>query len=247
MTLAERGIVENLAESFQQQRLDDSNNYGHLCNAVSLTSTPSVQYRSSSCVFSMIYGREKQHKHFNVKRNILSKSCLQSKALSNKKIHESFKEGLDVAHKPSFPEIHFEIKQRNRGGKDRSREILSSSEEELSELCSRNGKFLPSNQGAHLMDSSRWPLRLEPPDKVRPTGTESQQSTESNRKRYKQPRKKTTKKIKLSRPSLDLDKMLATRLMQNGSSICLKNGNIFAPIDATWILHRHISSKRTDV
>lgn len=226
--LAERGTVENLAESFRQQCLDDSiESFGHLRNAVNINS-PNVSYRNSSCACS-IYGKDRAQKTFHERKNWIRNKCYRCKPLRNQKIHETFTETV----KSTLPEIHFKIKPTEHLDKASSREILSSSEEELSELCARNKIEMPSNaEIQHLMAPS-CQFGFKPPDKVQSTGTEScQNNKDLNRKRYKQPRGKTVKKIKLSRPSLDLDKMRATKMGCNWKFV-LKNGNIFAPIDGT--------------
>jgi len=236
--LAECGIVENLTESLREQSLDDFTDLsvleslGHCGKSVNFS--PNFSRGETTCS-SVILKAERPHTDQTRKsKNSRNKSI----PLAKPKIHKTSKE-TDLELQLILPEqTKSKIKSTEHLDVDSKREMLSSSEEELSELYVKNKVCIPSNGNIQYLMTSGVHFGASEYGDGHSSGTgqscQNQQDLLINRKRFKQPggKSKIVKKIKLSRPSLDLDKMQATRLRCDKHFV-LKNGNIFSPIDAT--------------
>lgn len=235
MMLAECAIVGNLADSLRQQSLDDFRDLEVLESLAHCGKranfSPKFSRGETSCS-TFILEAESSQEHQRECKNLRNKS----KPLANQKIHVTSKE-TDLKLQSTLPELLTKPKMKSTGllNVDLKREMLSSSEEELSELYVKNKVCMHGNENIQYLmaPGCHFEARVKT-DEQQSSGT-GQHKDVIHRKRYKKPEEGKTrivKKIKLSRPSLDLDKMQATRLRCDKKFV-LKNGNIFAPVDAT--------------
>ena len=135
------------------------------------------------------------------------------------------KRGLSQSQNPSEREDESRFdKDRlyvTLGGSDEGFDLSSSSDDELREFYSCKTELLEANSDGNLDVSEKHSIRL--PDLVK-----DQSDKEARRKRNKIYRGSLKKKLKVSRPSLDLEKMLARRMEDTRSDKGPEN--IFHPI-----------------
>lgn len=246
--LADTGYLENLTESLRRQRIDDSFKgecFGHLRNTVGFQQAVPCRIISSRTK-TLVYqeplrtnsvDKTSTNSH-NRKTKLSSMSTEITKPVQEVKPHKTFKEISYLKPKAPLPEICSPLIQKDLLDKpETSLEILSSSEEELRELCSNQNKtFRILNQIPHRVPNTSPGKSLRLTRKAEKnctnetnSGFEDNDDKDMSRKRNKTFRGSFKKKMKLSRPSLNMDKMLATRLSLTKDHI--SNGNNFYPIE----------------
>lgn len=221
--LAEAGFLDILTESFRRQRLEDpaleDECYGNLRSPLEIQPYKMSSRKSGSTreKIAKEENRNATNINGNTKRSTVSTEL--SKPLKvNEKDRKTYEEKPEKLNASSNERDSFYEDGKNRLDKpDCFQEILSSSEEELRDLCSELNKTFQASKEIEIPRVIPQESTEEIPQRTKNAKicNSEKQFTDIDkdlyRKRYKSTRGIFKKKIKFSRPSLNLHKMLATR------------------------------------